>query len=313
MDFRALTVFVAAYEEGNFSRAADRLNATQPGVSVQISTLETELGVPLFERNARGVLPTAQGKLLYPRAQQIIHDLRKTELEMKSLSGVISGKITVGIPPTLSMAILAAVLSKYADEYPNVEIRIFEAYSDTLISLVESNQIDFAIVAQLPNHPAIAYDKIFTDRFILASSPSLGLEEHQPISLSEPPLFKYVVPSLLRRSLAGLLEEPLKAGRIVPARMMEIDGLAGTLEFIAATDWVGLLPSATAHSRFGGDKVKFSPINEEIYINYFIAHLRTRPLDVACDKFAELINSELELVEHASSRFRIPTSTRKRA
>ncbi|WP_327752250.1 LysR family transcriptional regulator (plasmid) [Sphingobium sp. SJ10-10] len=305
MDARVLTVFVAAYEEGNFSRAAERLNATQPGISVQISTLETELGVSLFERTARGVVPTAAGKRLYPRALQIIHDLRKTELDMKSLSGVITGKITVGIPPTLSMAILASVLSTYVDAYPDVEIRIFEAYSDTLISLIESAQIDFALVAPLPNHPAIVYEKVFTDRFILASNNDLGLSERIPVSLNEPPLFKYVVPSVLRRSLSALLEEPLREGRIVPARMIEIDGLAGALEFIASSDWVGLLPSATAYSRFGANKIRFSPISEDIYINYFVAHLRTKPLDAACSKFVELITSELSLVEHGSSRFRI--------
>ncbi|PJG47380.1 hypothetical protein CAF53_03340 [Sphingobium sp. LB126] len=176
--------------------------------------------------------------------------------------------------------------------------------NNTLISLIESGQIDFALVAPLPNHPAIIYTKVFTDRFVLASNCDLGLTEESPVSLSEPPLFKYVVPSVLRRSLSALLEEPLRAGRIVPARMIEIDGLAGMLEFIASSDWVGLLPSATAHSRFETGKIRFSPISEEIYINYFVAHLRTKPLDAACEKFLELIHSELSLVEHGSSRFR---------
>lgn len=310
MDVRALTVFVAAYEEGNFSRAAERLNATQPGVSVQMSALEAELGVSLFERTARGVVPTGPGKRLYPQALQLIHDLHKAEHDIKRLSGAVTGKITVGIPPTLSMAILAPVLTAYVKAYPEVDIRIFEAYSDTLISLVESGQIDFALVAPLPNHPAITYTRIFTDHFILASNRELGLAEETAVSLSEPPLFKYVVPSVLRRSLSALLEEPLRTGRIVPARMIEIDGLAGMLEFIASSDWVGLLPSATAHSRFGTDNVRFSPIAEEIHINYFVAHMRTRPLDIACEKFVELIHANLSLVEHGSSRFRLTRDAR---
>src|ERR1700681_2503363 len=104
MDVHLLKTFVAAYEEANFTRAALRVHGTQPGVSVQIAVLENAVGAQLFERNARSVTPTVAAKKLYPRALQLIHDLKKAELEIRSLSGLVTGRVSMGIPPTLSKA-----------------------------------------------------------------------------------------------------------------------------------------------------------------------------------------------------------------
>jgi LysR family nitrogen assimilation transcriptional regulator len=297
MDLHRLRTFVAAYEEASFSKAAIRLNATQPGVSSHIALLEEELENSLFERAGRGVRPTIAGRRLYARASQIIQDVDRAAQEIKGLSGLLTGEVAVGIPPTLSRAILAPVLSAYVASFPNVDVRVFEAYSDTLLSLTESGELDFAVVAQLMDHPAIEYRKIYQDHFVVASGVKLGLEKHSPVRLDIEPYFKLVVPSLLRRGLQRLLEEPLRTRRIVPARVIEIDGLAGALDFLAVTDWIALLPAAAAYNNPEGVRIQFNRIaSEPILIDYFIAHARTKSLSVAARAFIDLTVTELERV-----------------
>jgi len=293
MDIHLLKTFVAAFEEASFTKAARRLHATQPGVSVKIAALEEEVGMPLFERSTRSVTPTAAGKRLYPKALQLIHDLNSAKQEIQALSGTITGQVAVGLPPTLSKAILAPVLSRYLEANPGVDVRVFEGHSDTLLSLVEQGELNFAVVTKLADHPAVNYRKIFRDRFVVASS--LDKFGHdRPVHLDIEPYSKLVV---LRCALQGALEEPLRTGRIVPSRVLEIDGLAGIYDFLAMTDWLALLPSATAYSNSKNSGVRFNClVGDPITIDYFVAHDRTEPISVAAQRFVDLMIIEFERV-----------------
>ena len=296
MDMRQLRAFLAVYEEGSFSRAAERINATQPGLSVRISGLEADLRVQLFERRARGVVPTVAGQRLYRRGIQILHDINAAVGEMHALSGTISGSLAVGIPPTLSRAVLASVLSEFVKQAPNVDVRIVEAYSTTLVPLLESRELDIAFVTHVPDHPGIAYDPIYADRFVLVSGPTLDLPAGEFISLDSEPTLKLVIPSP-RHGLHKLIGEPFETGRINAARTMEIDGLSGTLEFIADSDWAALLPFAAVHNAAGDGLLRVNPIaGEDIVIRYFAARVASEPLEAAAVRFVSLASAAFDHV-----------------
>ncbi|MBN8920029.1 MAG: LysR family transcriptional regulator, partial [Rhizobiales bacterium] len=132
MDLRQIRYFVAVYEEGSFSRAARRENCTQPGLSVQIRQLEEALDQRLFERNARGVTPTIAGKQFYASCTEIMGAVKSARQRMLDLAGRVAGRINIGVPPSFSKLALPAMLTRYAREYPHVEVRLAEAYSGTL-------------------------------------------------------------------------------------------------------------------------------------------------------------------------------------
>jgi DNA-binding transcriptional LysR family regulator len=294
MDIKQLRAFLAVYEEGSFSKAAERINATQPGLSVRIATLELELKAALFERHHRGIVPTSAGHRLYELGLKIIHDTNRAVTTIQSLGESISGTLTVGIPPTLSKAILAPVLSEYVRRLPDVDIRIVEAYSIRLIPLLESRDIDIAIVTPVPNHPRISYTPIYTDRFVIVSGPDLSIPPKLRVNLDREATYKLVIPST-RHGLYKLLGEPFETGRIRARRTMEIDGLSGTLEFVAATDWAALLPYAAVHAGEAGLRVNRID-GEDITIRYFIATAATEPVSPAAEKFVELVKKELDRI-----------------
>lgn len=173
-------------------------------------------------------------------------------------------------------------------------MRVFEAYSDMLLALIESGELDFAFVAKLPDHPAISYHRIYRDRFVIVSGPKLCLPANKPVALDRKPYLKLVVLSLLRGGLKQLPEEPVRAGRIVATRFIEIDGLVGALQFIARTDWAALLPSAAARKDDSLFKVQVNPIKgEPIEVDYYIARSTIQPLSTAEQIFVDLMVSEL--------------------
>lgn len=110
MNFRQMRAFISVYEEGSFSAAAVRENATQSGLSMQIRNLEERLGVRLFERGPQGVAATPAGRIYYARCLPILNAAQMAEEEVQALAGDIYGKLRVGVIPSLSRSGLAQVL-----------------------------------------------------------------------------------------------------------------------------------------------------------------------------------------------------------
>lgn len=294
MDIHLLKTFVAAYEEANFTKAARRLNATQPGVSAQIAALEADVGTSLFARNSRSVMPTAAGRHLYPRALRLIHDLNSTKLAVRSLSDTATRRVAVGIPPTLGNGVVARVLPKFLEAYSRAEVQIVRECSSTLTSLIDNGELDIAFVTRHEDRSSVTCRKVFTDKILVASSSAMGLSAVEPVRLDAKPLHKIVFPSRLRRDLQLALEEPLQAGRIVAARSIEMDCLASTLELVARSDWIAVIPAAVACDSAAGSGLRFSLIaGTDIGLDYYALHARTEPMSIATKAFSTMLTLEI--------------------
>ncbi len=106
LDWDKLRIFHAAAQAGSFTHAGEALHMSQSAVSRQVSALEAELGVPLFHRHARGLIPTEQGELLYRTAREVLQKLetvqsRLTDTKEKP-TGTLRVTTTVGLGSTCS-------------------------------------------------------------------------------------------------------------------------------------------------------------------------------------------------------------------
>ena len=97
LDLRQIQYFACLYEQRSVTRAARSLNVVQPALSMQISRLEKRLGINLFERTARGMIPTAAGDAMYRLYLPVLLDLKHANQQVMELSGKVLGKIAVGI------------------------------------------------------------------------------------------------------------------------------------------------------------------------------------------------------------------------
>lgn len=295
MDIRSLRTFVAAFEEGNFTKAAHRLHATQPGVSVQIAALEAHVGATLFDRGVRCVTATAAAHRLYPRALKLISDFNGTVQEIRALGGAVTGRAAVGIPPTLSSGLIPSVLCRYVNAYPHSDIRIVEDHCDALLSQIERHELDFALVTHVSDRSAMVERQVCEDYVVSAFGPLGGIDSTRPVRLDgEERRFKIVVPSMLRHALSGKLAAPFRAGQIVAERLIELDGLESALKFVAETDWVALLPASACCRSAKSADVRFAQIaGDQITIKYSIVHAGTEPPSTAAQAFIDLAVAEL--------------------
>ena len=146
MKLQQLRFFVAVYEEGSFSAAANRVNATQSGISMQVRELEDRYGVQLLIRKSTGVTPTETGTLFYRKAIDVLRSAADADETLKRASGTMTGHVRVGLIPTLTRSVLSEAMLQYTETYPMVRLSLVEAYSFQLVEAVGREGLDFAIV-----------------------------------------------------------------------------------------------------------------------------------------------------------------------
>ena len=146
MDFKQLLYFVTTVQEGNISKAATKLNITQPPLSTKLKDLELELGVTLFERGSRKIILTQAGHMFYKRALSI---LELINISKKELDDYISGKVgtlRIGIISSIGSTLINEWLTIFHKKYPDIVFNIFEGNTYEQLEKLRSNLIELAIV-----------------------------------------------------------------------------------------------------------------------------------------------------------------------
>lgn len=165
---RQLRYFLALAQQAHFTRAAEVMNVTQPALSMQIRALEEEVGAPLVERTAAGVLLTPQGRALEAHARQVMAAMAGLEQGMRQPGR--GGRLMLGMIPTVAPYLLPEALPVLRAQDIGRDLHLREAQTDRLIEELTQGRLDVAVVATAPESPGLAATPLFTDRFLLAGS-----------------------------------------------------------------------------------------------------------------------------------------------
>lgn len=171
MELRQLEYLVAVVEEASFSRAAQRVHVTQPGVSAQIRQLERELGQPLLDRSGRSVRPTEAGASVLPYARAALAAATGARHAVDELTGLLRGRLTVGTVGAISTTRfdLTAMVTAFHTDHPNVRITLTVASSTELIEQTRGGECDLALVG-LGTHTPTGLDTLdVTDEPLIAA------------------------------------------------------------------------------------------------------------------------------------------------
>lgn len=289
LNIRQLASFVAVYEEGSFSKAAKRMNATQSGLSMQNQQLEEQIGLELFERSPRGVAPTVAGRRVYDLAVSLLRHLDEVGAEIKSLSSGISGQINIGLMPTFTRGVLAPALTEFIAEYPNVKVSIVEAYSAVLTDGVASGSLDFAIVPRAPGKDGIRTRWLGTDRELLVCRAGGPLKHLTPVSLGELPSLKLVLPGR-GNARRIFFDNYAEMHGIKISTLLDMDAMIATLDFVAHSDFATILPETICVNDLDGTVRSLHPIISPILtVDYAVIEPAKSALPRAASLFLERI------------------------
>jgi len=152
MSDRRLQVFHTVAGVLSFTKAAELLNMTQPAVTHQIRQLEADFDTRLFDRENNRISLTQAGEQVLEYANQIIALYGEMHESVKSLTGDTSGLVTLGASTTIAEYMLPGLLGDFLDKFPNVQVRLRVANTDSIVGMVGDNSIDLGIVEGVVNN-----------------------------------------------------------------------------------------------------------------------------------------------------------------
>jgi DNA-binding transcriptional LysR family regulator len=151
VNFSQLQCFVAVAETGSFTEAGYAIDLTQSAVSHALSALERELGVTLLERNNKGVVAlTGVGQKLLPHARVLLAQAETIHQEARAARGLVKGKLRLGSIPPVASPLLAGVLAHFQQQYPDIDVVLFEGTFQEVLEWIGTSVIDVGFV----HHPA---------------------------------------------------------------------------------------------------------------------------------------------------------------
>lgn len=182
---RQLQYFVAIAETGRFGEAAARVNVSQPSLSAQVADMEAQLGVVLFERGRHGALLTPQGEQLLSRSRQILRDVEDLRAMARHRPGDLSGRLRVGILPSLGPYLLPLATRQLHSKYPDLRLSVREERTTDLDAHLHGGQFD-TIISTAEDHANAISVPLFEERlWICAASDDPLAKTSEGIALSD--------------------------------------------------------------------------------------------------------------------------------
>lgn len=187
MDIYQMKYVLALAKHHNFTQAAESCYISQSSLSQQISKLEKELGVKLFDRTTRTIRITEAGQTFVEMAENILRDVDRLEQTMATYAGFLRGTINIGAITALEKIHFSELVTDFYSSYPNLTLNIYQGKSLTLLESLEKRNIDIAFVTQPRenNYPQINFRLIGKDEYSLIISDKHPLASRETVDLAE--------------------------------------------------------------------------------------------------------------------------------
>ena len=167
MNLNQLRVFHVAAKAQSFTRAADALFLTQPGISKHIKELEEYYDTHLFDRLGKKVVLTQAGEILYAKAETIFNLIDQVKVEIDELRGLNRGVLNIGASVTIGNYMLPEVLGRFRSRYPNIDVRLDIALNQQIAEMVLGNSLDFGFLGAPVSDDRLKLEPFFKDELVL--------------------------------------------------------------------------------------------------------------------------------------------------
>lgn len=166
MNIQQLEYAVALDDHRHFVTAAEHCHITQPTLTMQLKKLEEELGVLLFDRTKKPLIPTPEGEKFIVKARKILRDIDLLKEGLDEDKNSINGVFKIGIIPTLAPHLLPLFLSKFVKDNPETILHIEEMESEMIIKSLKEDRLDIAIMATPVEEKDLKETLLFYESFL---------------------------------------------------------------------------------------------------------------------------------------------------
>lgn len=228
-------------------RAAEAAGMSQPAASTLLKGFEEALDVPLFERHARGIAPTAYGQILVRHARAILAEIEQVQEEIASLKSGLSGQASVGAVSTPGTHLVPLAVGLLKQRHPGLLVSIDVEHSTQLIDRLLGGQLDMVVARLLDSRGAgeLQFEPLGEESHAVIAGGGHPLAGTQGIRLQDLLGYPWILPprgSVLRDGLAAVF---LQRGLPMPANVVQTQSLPAIVGLLRTTDAVVPLPRET--------------------------------------------------------------------
>jgi LysR family nitrogen assimilation transcriptional regulator len=277
MDIRQLRTFSCVAELGSLSKASDTLRVAQPALSRQIKLLEHELRAELFTRNGRGMVLTDAGRLLLARTAGIVRQIDQVRDEIQSSGGPPSGRVVLGLVPTVSCVISARLARRTVDKYPGISLCIVESYSGHLMEWLHRGEMDLALIYGPSSDLHLTVQSLGRDPIVAVGPRGSGLSERKQVDIGWLLRQRLVLPSH-SHGLRALIEQAAAKKKLKLDVKLEADSFRVLTSLVEEGLGYTLLPPSSVRHEVAAGRLE-TPIDH--------------PGSTAITLVSELLRSEL--------------------
>jgi LysR family nitrogen assimilation transcriptional regulator len=292
MDLRQLRTFKLVAELGSLSKAADRLRVAQPALSRQIKLLEHELQAELFVRNGRGMMLTSAGHTLLERTAGLVRQIEQVRDDMQSASGSPSGRVTLGLVPTVSNVISARFARRIVTELPRIQLRMVESYGGHLVEWLHRGELDLAVIYGPAVDLHLTVETIGRDDVVAVGPPGSGLTARGEVQLDWLLQQKLILPSYSHGLRALIEKAAARRGRTLDI-LMEADSYRVLTSLVEEGLGFTVLPPSAIQLETQEGRLETATLAKPITRELILASPMAHPPSIASAAIAAILRSEI--------------------
>ena len=258
---RQLRYLAALAKHGHFGRAAEACAVTQPALSMQIRDLERTLGVAVVERRPGDVMLTDVGREIARRAEDVLTASRDLVDFARHRSGLLTGRLTLGVIPSLAPYLLPRILPLLQSRFPELRLELRETQTRQLVEDIKGGALDAAMLALPVGEPDIDTIAMFEDLFLLAvpaSDPRSEVTRVAAVDIDQSRLILLEDGHCLRdQALAFCATASRGRASAAGGTAFGASSLTTVMQMVASGYGITLIPQIAANVERRDDRVKF--------------------------------------------------------
>ena len=293
-----LAYFAEIARLGSFSRAATVLGVAQPALSRHVRAMERELGVQLLHRNGRGVLLTDAGRQLLAGATPILEQLQRLHTDITALAGEPTGKLILGIPPTICLVLATPLITDFRRRFPRVTLEIIEGLSGHINEWLANGRLDVAVIYDAPRTRHLQADRLLEEDLFLVCPAGRPVGPDGVVSIRQLEGLPLIMPRQ-PHGLRLLLEAAARKQGVRVTIAYEMDALPVIKDLVIKGEAYTVLPSNSVYEEVAAGRLVLRRLGDPPLTRTLILATSTRqPLSLAARLLVTQIRQLVfELVE----------------
>lgn len=260
VDLDHLRAVHAVARLGSLSAAADELLVGQPTLSRRVRALEDELGVALFHRTGRGMVPTAEGAAFVEWTRDATDRLVRARDLVRTGGDETGALLRIGLVPTVGAALTGDLVERLRAALPQARLRVREAYSAVLVDALHRDELDLAVI--YGTSPGLHLDAVVVAAEQLGAVCRPGDLPPGPTSLAQMGEHPLVLPST-SHGLRAVVDEAFARAGVTRADPLEADGFGALKELVRRGLGVTVLPATSVAREVADGLLAVHPIEPE--------------------------------------------------